>query len=149
MTTSDRDCRRTMWLALLCALLILAIAQVDEHRRFQRVQDAYVQQLSTRAAASAAYLDRVSEFLSKPPETRGEMPLPPPNVAQHAPPEPRRDRYMLVARIRQGLCFGAFAFAAAMPAVWGLSSADFRRRHLRLMAEAMLALALFGTIGMM
>jgi hypothetical protein len=149
MATDDRDRRRTLWLALLCALLILAIAQIDEHRRYERAQAAYLDLLSKRAAASAAYFNQVSEFLSKPKETRGEMPPPPPLVAQHTPPEPRRDRYIFVARIRQALCFGAFAVAAAMPAVWGLSAAGFRRRHRRLIAETMLALALFGTIGMM
>jgi hypothetical protein len=56
---------------------------------------------------------------------------------------------MLVARIRQGLCFGAFAVAAALPIVWAMSSRVFARRNRRMIAEAMLSLALFGTIGMM
>ena len=149
VTAADRDRRRTLWLVLASALLILAIAQIDEHRRFGRVQDAYLQQLTTRAAQSAAYLDQVSEFLSKPPETRGQMPLPPPIVARPMPPQPPRDKYILVARIRQSLCFGAFAIAAALPAARALSTRDFARRHARLIAEAMLGLALFGTIGMM
>jgi hypothetical protein len=149
MATDDRDRRRTIWLALLCAVLILAIAQIDEHRRYERAQAAYLDVLSKRAAASAAYLDQVSEFLSKPKETRGEMPPPPPNVAQRTPTGPPRDRYIFVARIRQALCLAAFAVAAAMPGVWGLSSPQFRRRHGQLIAEMMLALALFGTIGMM
>ena len=149
MATADRDRRRTLWLVLASALLILAIAQVDEHRRFGRVQDAYMRLLSTRAAQSAAYLDQVSEHLSKPPATRGEMPPPPPIVAKPMPPEPPRAKYMLVARIRQSLCFGAFAIAAALPFAWAMSTREFARANMRFMAEAMLALALFGTIGMM
>jgi hypothetical protein len=129
---------------------MLAIAQFDEHRRFGRVQDAYVQLLATRAAQSAAYLDQVSEFLSKPPETRGgKMPVPPPIVAKPPPPQPRRDKYRLVARIRQSLCFTEFAIAAALPVVWAMSTREFARRNARFIAEVMLALALFGTIGMM
>ena len=149
MATADRDRRRTLWLVLASALLILAIAQIDEHRRFGRVQDAYMRLLSARAAQSAAYLDQVSEFLSKPPETRGEMPSPPPIVAKPTPPQPPRENYMLIARIRQSLCFGAFAIAAALPFVWAMSTREFARRNARFIAEAMLALALFGTIGMM
>jgi MFS family permease len=145
----DRERRRTLWLALLCALLILAIAQFDEHRRYRRAQDAYLQQLAARAAQSSAYLDQLNEFLSKPAETRGAMPLPPPQVAQRTPPEPPRSRYMLVARIRQAVCVGAFAVAAAMPVVWLMSTEELRRQHRRLIAETMLALALFGTIGML
>jgi len=145
----DRDRRRTLWLALLCGLLILAVAQLDEHRRYRRVQAAYIQQLSARAAQSAAYLDQLNEFLSRSPDTRGQMPMPPPQVAQRTPPEPPRARYLLVARIRQSLCFGAFAVAAAMPFVFVMSGGEFRHRHRRLIAETMLALALFGTIGML
>jgi hypothetical protein len=129
--------------------MIVAIAQLDEHRRYRRAQEAYLRQLTTRAAQSAAYLDQLNEFLSRPAGTRGAMPMPPPQVAQRTPPEPPRSRYLLVARIRQALCFGAFAVAAAMPVVWILSSDEFRREHRRLIAEAMLALALFGTIGML
>ena len=51
----DRDRRRTLWLALSAALLILAIAQLDEHRRFGARQEAYIKQLAARAAQSAAY----------------------------------------------------------------------------------------------
>src|SRR6478672_8574730 len=141
MATADGERRRTLWLAVACALLVLAIAQGDEHRRYERARAAYVDALSNRAAASAAYLDRVSEFLGKPKEQRGAMPPPPPNVAQPAPPEPVRDRYLFVARIRQTLCFGAFAAAAAMLAVWGLSSPEVARRHGRFVAEMILALA--------
>ena len=138
-----------MWLALVGALLILAIAQVDEQRRFRRVQDAYVQKLTMRAAQSAAYLDQIAELQRRPAETRGPMPMPPPLVAQRAPPEPRWETYTLIARIRQALCIGAFTVAAAMPTVWLMSTREFARRHRRMMAEAMLALALFATIGML
>ena len=129
--------------------MILAIAQVDEHRRYRRAQEAYIKQLTARAAESAAYLDQLNEFLSQPANARGAMPMPPPQVTQRTPPEPPRTRYMLVARIRQGVCFGAFAVAAAMPFVWLMSTEELRRRHRRLIAETMLALALFGTIGML
>jgi hypothetical protein len=145
----DRERRRTPWLTLLCGLLILAIAQLDEHRRYRRAQDAYIKQLTARAAQSAAYLDQVNAFLSQPADTRGAMPMPPPQLAQRTPPEPPRARYMLVARTRQGVCFAAFAVAAAMPVVWAMATTPFRRRHRRLIAETMLALALFGTIGML
>jgi MFS family permease len=145
----DRDRRRTLWLALLCGLMIVAVAQLDEHRRYRRAQEAYVRVLTARAAESAAYLDQLNEFLSKPSDARGAMPMPPPQVAQRTPPQPPSARYMLVARIRQAVCFGAFAVAAAMPVVWIMSTQDFRRRHRRLIADAMLALALFGTIGLL
>jgi MFS family permease len=149
VTGNDHDRRRTLWLALLCGLMVLAIAQLDEYRRYRRAREAYIKQLTARTAQSAAYLDQLNEFLSKPPDARGAMPMPPPQVAQRTPPEPPRARYMLVARVRQGVCFGAFAVAAAMPFVWLMSSEAFRGRHRRLIAEAMLALALLGTIGML
>src|SRR5688500_16121118 len=113
------------------------------------MHSVYVEQHTTLAAQSAAYLDQLNEFLSKPLDTRGAMPVPPAQVAAKAPPEPRRERYMFVARVRQALALGAFAVAAAMPVVWAMATTDFARRNRRLMAEATLALALFGTIGMM
>ena len=150
METADRDRRRrTLWLALVCGLLILAIAQVDEHRRYRRALDGYQQRLAARAAQSAAYLDQLNEFVGQPADARGAMPVPPPLVAQRTPPEPPRSRYMLVARIRQAACIGAFAVAAAMPFVWLMSGDETRRRHQRFMAETMLALSLFGMVGML
>jgi len=134
---------------MICALLVLATAQADEHRRFRRAQEAYVKLLEARAAESAAYLHRVSEYLNKPAEERATMPMPPPHFPEKTPPGPRADRYMLVARIRQSASIAAFAVAAALPIAWAMSTRDFARRHRRLMAETMLALALFATIGMM
>jgi hypothetical protein len=149
METTDRDRRSTVWLAMISVLLVLAIAQLDEHRRFRRVQDAYIRALALRAAQSTAYVDQLNQFLATPAEERANLPMPPPHFPEKAPPEPRAADYMLVARVRQALCLGAFAVAAALPVVWAMAAPDFRRRNRRLIAEAMLALALFGTIGMM
>jgi predicted permease len=77
------------------------------------------------------------------------MPLPPAQVARQTPAEPRREKYMLVTRVRQAVSFAAFAVSATLPAVWVMSSSASARRHRRLMAEVMLGLALLGTIGMM
>ncbi len=108
-----------------------------------------MRRLELRAAQSAAYLSQMSDFLSKPPEARATLPLPSAHMPEKTPPEPRADQYLLIARIRQGLCFGAFAVAAALPFLWTMSPREFARRHRRMIAEAMLGLALFGSVGMM
>ena len=149
MQVEPRDRRRTLWLALLSALLVLAIAQVDEHRRFRRASDAYVKQLASRAAQAMAYVDQLNAYLAKPPDERAAAPLPPPHFPEKAPPAPPAEKYMLIARIRRAVCTAAFAVAAALPVAWAMSTAEFARRNRRLIAEATLALALFGTLGML
>jgi hypothetical protein len=70
-------------------------------------------------------------------------------MTKSLPPPPKPSDYLFIARIRQALCLAAFAVAAALPVAWAMSTADFAQQHRRFLAEATLALALFGTIGMM
>ena len=151
METAHRDDRRrTLWLALISALLILATAQLDEHKRFRRAQDAHLRLIAQRTLEATAQLEQMNEFLRQQSEGATNLPPPPPpHIPHKVPPAPRAQDYMFIARIRQAVCIAAFAVAAAMPVVWAMSTHEFAQRNRRLIADATLALALFATIGMM
>ena len=133
--------RRTLWYALGGLLLILAIAQADEHRRFEAAQKKYRDIFAARVAEIKAVMEQHRELL------RSRQAIPETRFAA-LPPPPSPDR-LLIRRLRRSFCLTAFALATSMPFVWLLSSSNYAWRNRRLIAEVMLTLALFGTVGMM
>ncbi|MEA2735836.1 MAG: hypothetical protein QOE14_2287 [Humisphaera sp.] len=136
-----------MWFTVGGLLLILAIAQYDERRRFLKRQNAYEQKLMELAHARIVYTLQVQEYIAA--LRAGRPAVKPAAFNPPLPPAPTPPDQLLIRRVRHALCIGAFAVAAAMLIVWLLAAADVARRNRRLIAETMLAMALFGTIGMM
>jgi hypothetical protein len=64
MQQLDRDRRRTLWFAVTGALVILAIAQLDEHRRYQAAEARYTREMERRSLQASAYLDQLKAQLS-------------------------------------------------------------------------------------
>src|SRR5687767_1286405 len=147
MTRPARRRRRLLWINVVAALLIIAIAQYDDHRRFLAAQITYEKGVTDLTLARFNYQREAAEYLYE--RKRNPAATKPAPFNPAAPPAPLVPEQRLVRRIRHALCLGAFAVAAVMPVVWFAGDAGLARRNRRLTADSALALALFGTIGMM
>jgi len=137
--------RRTIWSVAAGLLIILAIAQVDERRRYARALALRETWLASKLKAQQSLLGMIES--GSIPDKRSDL------WARASAPAPfspvQTGDFSLVNRLRRAVSLGAFAVCVQLLGLWVVGSRDFVRRHERLIAEAMLASALLGTGGML
>jgi hypothetical protein len=133
---------RVIWCIAAAVLVIVTLAQFEEHRRHERIIAAREAWLAGKERARQMILEHYR--VAGAPPARGDTlwseasvpaPFPPP------PPEHRR----LVTRLRRALALGAFVIWVELLGLVILGSRRFKRRHAPVIAHAMMTTSLLGT----
>jgi hypothetical protein len=132
-----------IWSAAACAMIVIALAQLDEHRRYRAALSRHATEVTHALAERSAQSAAMEQYL------RGERRLTQEPVVSAIPPPPPIERYQVVSRVRRGVGIAAFAMCGSLGAALLVGGADFARKHGQFVAHAMLALAFFATAGML